>query len=62
MTIFKLKTNIFRVVFGSDEFDTYYIAKTNSGVWRIAQSGLTIDFAPTKKDAINVALTLSKAA
>jgi hypothetical protein len=58
MQITKLTNNIYRLVLGTNESDIFYIAKGFKGVWKIAQQGQVIDFAPTRQSAINLAINL----
>ena len=60
MLINKIASNVYRVVLGSNENETYYVAKGFRGTWRIAQKGINLDFAPTRQAAINAAVELHK--
>ena len=60
MLINKIASNVYRVVLGSNEKDTYYVAKGFRGTWRIAQQGINLDFAPSRQAAINAAIELHK--
>ena len=60
MLITKIQNNVFRLVLGSNENDTYYVAKSYRGTWKIANGGQVIDFAPTRQSAINRAVNLFK--
>jgi hypothetical protein len=60
MLINKIAANVYRVVLGSNENETYYVAKGFRGTWRVAQNGTNLDFAPTRTAAINAAISLHK--
>ena len=60
MLITKLTANVYRVVLGSNEIDTFYVAKSFKGAWKIANNGQILDFAATRQEAINLAINLHK--
>ena len=60
MVINKLNSSTYRVILGSAEGQTYYIQKRKTGTWAVAQKGAILDFAPTRNQAIDVAITIFK--
>ena len=58
MLVTKIKSNIYRLVFGSNESDIYYLCKSVRGTWSVRQSGEVLEFAPTKQLAIQLAQTI----
>ena len=60
MIINKLNSSTYRVILGSAEGQTYYIQKRKTGTWAVAQKGAILDFAPTRDQAINAAVSIFK--
>jgi hypothetical protein len=54
MLVTTLQKNMYRVVLGSAENDTFYFRKNHRGNWLIKQNGITIDFATDYDDALVV--------
>ncbi len=60
MTVTKLNSSTYKVILGSAEGQTYYIQKRKTGTWAVAQKGAILDFAPTRNQAIDAAITIFK--
>ena len=60
MIINKLNSSTYRVILGSAEGQTYYIQKRKTGNWVVAQQGSILEFAPTRDQAINAAVSIFK--
>jgi len=60
MIITKLNSSTYKVILGSAEGQTYYIQKRKTGTWAVAQKGAILDFAPTRNQAIDAAITIFK--
>lgn len=58
MLITKINSNIYRLILGTNEQDSYYIHKSKTGTWSVRQSGEVLEFAPTKQLAIQLAQTI----
>ena len=58
MIVDKLNSSTYRVILGSAEGQTYYIQKRKTGTWAVAQKGEILDFAPTRDQAINAAVSI----
>ncbi len=58
MLVTEIQKNIFRVVLGSAENETFYIRKNHRKTWLVAQNGITLDFAPSYDDALAIIVCL----
>ena len=60
MIVSKFNSTTFKVVLGFADGETYYIQKGKTGAWKIAQKGQILDFASTRDQAINKAVSIFK--
>ena len=58
MIVTKLNQCTYRVVLGSNESDIFYVTKRYYGSWCVMQKGVVLDFATSRNDAINLAVSL----